>query len=247
MDTRTLLESLYKDRQEEDKYLSPQEASDFEEEVQNMAPYEQMRLRSLMRQQQAGGQQGGGMNGNMMASALRLAGGMGGGGAGGFSSGTTGNAALDAMFGQTGGELGASSGGMAGAAASWIPVLGGAYSGFRQGMENSKNDPNMNNHKDGFGTAHDDWRAEVGGGVLGGALGYLGGPIGSAVAGPVVKAAHPIMEKGSRAMVKFGDSWGGAGGAMMMDPLATITSGKYGWGDIAKGAFLGPMAHWLKI
>ena len=244
MDTRTILESLYKDKQaEEDKYLTPQEADDFESEGQDMSIYDQMRLRSLMRQQQAGGGQGGGIDGNMMAGALRMfGGGMGGGAGGAGASGTTGNAALDAMFGQTGGELGA-----AGAASNWIPALGGAYAGFRQGMENSKNDPNMNNHKDGFGTAHDDWRAEVGGGVLGGVLGYFGGPVGSAVAGPVVKAAHPIMEKGSRAMVKFGDSWGGAGGAMMMDPLATMTSGKYGWGDIAKGAFLGPMAHWLKI
>ena len=102
MDTRTLLESLYKDRQEEDKYLSPQEADDFEEEPQNMNPYEQMRLRSLMRQKQTGGQSGGGIDGNMMAGALRMFGGGMGGGAG--ASGTTGNAALDAMFGLTGGE-----------------------------------------------------------------------------------------------------------------------------------------------
>ena len=138
MDTRTLLESLYRDQQpEEDKYLTPQEADDFESEGQDMSIYDQMRLRSLMRQQQQSGGQGGGIDGNMMAGALRMFGGGMGGGAGG-ASGTTGNAALDAMFGQTGGELGAAS-----AASNWIPALGGAYAGFRQGMENSKNDPNM--------------------------------------------------------------------------------------------------------
>lgn len=137
--------------------------------------------------------------------------------------------------------------GSAGSASQAIPVAGGVLAGLQAGDWNYRNDPNMTNKKDGFGTKSPDLRAHVGGGVLGGVLGYFGGPAGAAVAGPVVKLAHPIMEPATRTMIKFGDSWGGAGGALMMDPIGATVSGKYTAGELAKGVFLGPMAKWFNI
>lgn len=149
------------------------------------------------------------------------------------------------MFGG-GGQPGGGAGGSAGAAAKAIPVAGGVLSGTQAGDWNYRNDPNMTNKKDGFGTNSPDLRAHVGGGVLGGVLGYFGGPAGAAVAGPAVKLAHPIMEPATRTMIKFGDSWGGPGGALMMDPVGTISSGKYSVGQLAKGLFLGPFSKLIK-
>ena len=127
----------------------------------------------------------------------------------------------------------------------WASAAGGALSGYMAGRENYANDPNMWNQKDNFGTAHKDYRAEVGGGVLGGVMGYYGGPVGAALAGPTVKAVHPYAEKGTRAVINFGDKVGGAGGALMLDPIGTTASGKYSWGDLGKGALLGPAGKWL--
>lgn len=132
-----------------------------------------------------------------------------------------------------------------GTGAAYAGAAGGALGGYLAGRENYKNDPNMWNQKDGFGTKHKDYRAEVGGGTLGGVMGYFGGPIGGALAYPAVKAVHPIMEKGTRGVINFGDKIGGAGGAMMLDPIGTMASGKYSWGDIGKGALLGPAQKWL--
>ena len=48
-------------------------------------------------------------------------------------------------------------------------------------------------------------------------------------------------------MINAGDKVGGSGGAMMVDPIGTMASGKYSWGDIAKGAALGPAKKWLGL
>jgi len=127
-----------------------------------------------------------------------------------------------------------------------IPVAGGVLAGVAAGHSNYKSDPNMTNKKDGFGTKSPDLRAHVGGGVLGGVLGYFGGPAGAAVAGPAVKLAHPIMEPVTRNLIKFGDSWGGPGGALMMDPIGATVSGKYTAGQIGKGLLLGPFSKLWK-
>lgn len=132
---------------------------------------------------------------------------------------------------------GGGSGGSGGFGGSWAGVPGGAMSGAMAGHQAAKNDPNMSNGKDGFGKHYRDSRAEVGGAVAGGVMGYYG--LG-ALAGPVVTASHPFMEPTTRALIKFGDSWGGAGGALMMDPIGTVASGKYSGGELAKGALLGP-------
>ena len=132
-----------------------------------------------------------------------------------------------------------------GTGAAYAGAAGGALGGYMAGRENYANDPNMSNQKDGFGTKHKDYRAEVGGGTLGGVMGYFGGPIGAALAGPTVKAVHPFMEKGTRKVINFGDKVGGAGGALMLDPIGTAASGKYSWGELGKGALLGPAGKWL--
>lgn len=123
----------------------------------------------------------------------------------------------------------------------WASAAGGALNGYMQGRQNYADDPNMWNGKDGYGKYHKDYRAEVGGGTLGGVLGYYGGPVGAAVAGPVVKWVHPYAEKGTRGVINFGDKVGGAGGALMLDPIGTVASGKYSWGELGKGALLGPL------
>jgi hypothetical protein len=126
----------------------------------------------------------------------------------------------------------------------WGGVVGGALSGAAAGYANSQMDPNMSNKKDGFGTKYRDSRAEVGGAVLGGVMGYYG--LGG-LAGPAVTAAHPVMEPTTRWMINTGDKLGGAGGALMMDPIGTVASGKYDGKELALGALMGPAAKWFKI
>lgn len=137
---------------------------------------------------------------------------------------------------------GKQSGGMGGG--SWGGAASGALQGAMAGHMNYQNDPNMSNKRDGFGTKYRDNRAEVGGAVLGGVMGYYG--MGD-LAGPAVQAAHPIMEPTTRWLINTGDSFGGAGGALMMDPIGTVASGKYDGKELAIGALMGPPAKWFGI
>ena len=127
---------------------------------------------------------------------------------------------------------------------SWGGAAGGALAGAMAGQANYESDPNMRNQKDGFGTKYKDYRAHVGGAALGGVMGYYG--LGG-LAGPAVQAAHPVMEPATRWAINTGDKFGGAGGALMMDPFGTVASGKYGWKELALGASLGPAAKWFGI
>lgn len=133
------------------------------------------------------------------------------------------------------------SGGMGG---SWGGAASGAMQGAMAGHMNYQNDPNMSNKRDGFGTKYRDNRAEVGGAVLGGVMGYYGA---GSLAGPAVMAAHPVMEPTTRWLINTGDSFGGAGGALMMDPIGTVSSGKYDAKELAIGAAMGPAAKWFGI
>lgn len=153
-------------------------------------------------------------------------------------------------FGMVGGMaskfMGGGKGGTGGASqfsGSWAGVPQGAMAGFAAGTYNAQRDPNMSNKKDGFGEKYPDYRAQVGGTIAGGVMGYYG--LGS-IAAPVVVAAHPVMEPTTRALINFGDSWGGAGGALMMDPIGTVSSGKYSWEQLLKGAALGPFSKLVK-
>jgi hypothetical protein len=128
--------------------------------------------------------------------------------------------------------------------AGWGGVPQGAMAGFAAGQYNYENDPVMKSGKDGFGTHYPDYRAQVGGAVLGGVMGYYG--LGS-VAGPAVMAAHPVMEPATRWAINTGDKMGGAGGALMLDPFGTVASGKYSGKELALGALLGPAADWFGI
>ena len=179
--------------------------------------------------------------------------------AGSSAAGSSGGGLMDfgSSFGSTGSSTvapgtaaaGAPSTGTFGAGGSlgggWASAAGGALSGYLAGRENYANDPNMWSGEDGYGKYHKDYRAEVGGGTLGGVMGYWGGPVGAALAGPVVKAVHPYAEKGTRKVINFGDKVGGAGGALMLDPIGTVSTGKYSWGELGKGALLGPAGKWL--
>jgi hypothetical protein len=153
--------------------------------------------------------------------------------------GAAGGIGMGMLQGQTGGA-GGSGGGFGGG--SWAGVPGGAISGAMAGHQASINDPDMSNGKDGFGKHWRDSRAEVGGAVAGGVMGYYG--LG-ALAGPAVTASHPWMESSTRWLINTGDSFGGAGGALMMDPIGTVASGKYSAGDLAKGFLLGPLSKYV--
>lgn len=207
-----------------------------------------------------------GTTGNSMVNAGASAAPMGAGDfAGSAAAGSEGSGLMDfgASFGSTGSSTvtpgtsaaGASNGGWMNSLGigggqgglSYASAAGGALNGYMAGRDNYKNDPNMSNQKDGFGTNHKDYRAEIGGGTLGGVMGYYGGPIGAALAGPTVKAVHPFMEKGTRGVINFGDKVGGESGALALDPIGTMASGKYSWGDLGKGALLGPAKKWFNL
>jgi len=127
--------------------------------------------------------------------------------------------------------------------AGWAGVPGGVVNGVMAGHYISQTDPNLSNQKDGFGKNWQDRRAYVGGAITGGVMGYYG--LG-ALAGPATIAASKFMEPATRAAIKWGDSWGGAGGALMLDPIGAVASGKYSGGELAKGALLGPFAKAFK-
>ena len=145
-------------------------------------------------------------------------------------------------MGQSGGPKGL--GGGQGVAA--MSAVGGGLAGLAAGHQNYLTDPNMTNKRDDFGTKYPDLRAHVGGAMLGATLGYFGGPVGAALAGPAVTLAHKAAEPTTRFMINFGDKWGGAGGALMTDPIGTVSSGKYSLGQLGKGFLLGPFSKLIK-
>jgi len=155
--------------------------------------------------------------------------------------GMAGNIGGKALSGQQGGG-GNSQGFMGGGG--WGGAAQGAMAGFAAGQYNYENDPVMKSGKDGFGENYPDYRAQVGGAVLGGVMGYYG--LG-ALAGPAVIAAHPVAEPATRWAINTGDKMGGAGGALMLDPFGTVASGKYSGEELAIGALMGPAADWLGI
>ena len=143
----------------------------------------------------------------------------------------------------TGAGGGGGGGGGNGMVAGWGGAASGAASGFMAGHYVSQTDPNLSNQKDGFGKNWQDRRAYVGGAILGGVMGYYG--LGS-LAGPATVYASKFMEPATRSAIKWGDSWGGAGGALMVDPIGSVASGKYSTSELAKGALLGPFAKVFK-
>lgn len=157
-----------------------------------------------------------------------------------YSPVSEGGTGMGTSGGDSGGGMG---GGWASAIAGAMAGIGAATNRRKEYEAKGEKDPYMaKGEEEGFGVYHEDQRDIAGGGVLGGVLGYFGGPIGSAVAGPVVDAVHPYGEKLSRFMVTTGDDLGGVGGAMTLDPIGTMASGKYSWSDIIKGGILGPAA-----
>jgi hypothetical protein len=143
-----------------------------------------------------------------------------------------------------GGSAGGASGGSGGFSGSWAGVPQGALAGWSAGKYKYDNDPKMKSKKDGFGEHYPDYRTQVGGAIGGGVLGYYG--LGS-VAGPVISVAQEGMEPATRWAINAGDSWGGAGGALFMDPIGTVSSGKYSGEELAYGALLGPAAKWFGL
>lgn len=110
---------------------------------------------------------------------------------------------------------------------SWGSAVTGALAGAGAGVNNYYKDPNMRNQKDGFGVHHADYRATIGGGTVGGLMGYYGGSLGSMAAPMVVDAIHPTMERLTRTMINTGDKLGDSAGAYVADPIGTVASGKY--------------------
>ena len=156
----------------------------------------------------------------------------------------SGGGGMGAAAGIAGNYMGGGSGGSGGMGAGWAGVPQGAMAGFAAGQYNYETDPVMKSGKDGFGEHYPDYRAQVGGTILGGVMGYYG--LGS-LAGPATIAAHQFMEPATRWAINTGDSFGGAGGALMMDPFGTVSSGKYSGKELALGALMGPAADWFGV
>lgn len=110
------------------------------------------------------------------------------------------------------------------------PVVDTQYSGKTDGMgESSDGDP------DGFGTHNADMRHVAGKTSLSVIGRWLGGPLGGMAGSAIGEVIHPIAEPISRTMVNTGDSLGGVSGALLLDPIASASSGKYSQDELAKG------------
>lgn len=119
-----------------------------------------------------------------------------------------------------------------------IPVQNAGYNGRTDGNgETSSGDPN------GFGKEHGDYRGVIGKGILS----YVGNGIFPGLGTAASYALHPVLEQATRNAINIGDKIGGAGGAMMMDPVGTAASGKYTPEEIIKGSILGPAGKWLGL
>lgn len=93
------------------------------------------------------------------------------------------------------------------------------------------------NDRNGFGKHSPDYRHAVGSAIL---SYYLKGA-GDAVADEI----EPVMEPLTRGMIMTGDRIGGAGGALLTDPIGATVSGKYSGEELVKGALLGPVGKYL--
>ena len=93
------------------------------------------------------------------------------------------------------------------------------------------------NDRDGFGKYSPDYRHAVGSAIL---SYYLKGA-GDMVADEI----EPVMEPLTRGMIMTGDRIGGAGGALLTDPIGATVSGKYSGEELVKGAILGPVGKYL--
>lgn len=128
---------------------------------------------------------------------------------------------------------------------SYMGAATGALAGYGAGKKNYYTDPAMRSGEDGFGKYHRDYRAEVGGGTLGGVVGYYSNGYANPIIPQLVEWVHPYAQDMTRDMIMLGDKAGGAYGAMMVDPIGTWASGKYSNSDLfASGAtpLLAPIA-----
>lgn len=121
-----------------------------------------------------------------------------------------------------GGDIGAD-----GPASSGSSFFGGNWGGAAiSGATNAAQAQYTPNDPDGFGNYTPDYRHAAGSGVLSYYIPYVGGM--------VADVLHPVAEPVSRAMVTTGDSiTDSSAGAMVLDPVATTTSGKYSPEQIA--------------
>lgn len=122
--------------------------------------------------------------------------------------------------------------GSSGSSASYVGAATGALAGYGRGKKNYYTDPAMRDGKDGFGKYHRDYRAEVGGGTVGGLIGYYTEGLGNGFIGPIVDWLHPYAQDATRWLINTGDSLGGAYGAMVADPIGSWASGKYSNSDL---------------
>lgn len=116
---------------------------------------------------------------------------------------------------------------------SYLGAATGALAGYGAGKKNYYTDPAMRSGEDDFGKYHRDYRAEAGGGTLGGVVGYFSDGLANPIVPALVEWIHPYMQDMTRDMIMAGDKAGGAYGAMMVDPIGTWASGRYSNSDLA--------------
>lgn len=139
-----------------------------------------------------------------------------------------------------------STSGSSSSSGSWLGAITGAMGGYSTGKRYAETEPEMSSGEDGFGTYHHDARTEIGGGILGGVMGYWGGAAGSAAAPAVTDWIHPYAQDMTRDVIMAGDEIGGVTGAMVVDPIGAMASGKYSNEEIAASGIasgLGPLAE----
>lgn len=140
-------------------------------------------------------------------------------------------------------------GGDSGSDGNWLGAAAGAYAGWNQGTKNARKDEDKRDHRndpDGFGKYNNDHRAEAGGAVGGGFVGYFSKGYAVPLVPWLSKTLHPGLEKLTRETLVQTDKIGGADLSVHTDPIGSWTSGKYKKGELAKATVAPGLSKYIK-
>lgn len=134
---------------------------------------------------------------------------------------------------------------------SYLGAATGAMAGYGQGTASEYTNPDYTSGEDDYGKydtmgtgggikgkngkVYYDKRGQIGHTIGGGFLGYWGG---SPLVSSVARWSDPYLEDMTRSVLNIGDKFGGVTGAMLVDPIGAIASGKYSTNDILKSGLL---------
>lgn len=137
---------------------------------------------------------------------------------------------------------------------SYLGAATGALAGYSQGTAAEHTNPDYTSGEDDYGKydtlgtgggikgkdgkVYYDKRGQIGHTIGGGFLGYWGG---SPLVSSVARWSDPYLEDMTRSVINLGDRLGGVTGAVMLDPIGAIASGKYSTNEIGKAGLLAPL------